>query len=194
LIASFVGFAPINTPALTILVQLDSPSGGHEGGMVAAPVFKRVAQQVLAYMDVPRDIPVTAETLRASRMHAAREKDENLSDVSDFEPVQSSTDAVMNDAAGPVPSSAATLPVPAAPTLELAEGEGIPAPPLVGKTVREVTEKCLKLGLTPILVGTGVAMAQSPEPGATIRRGNRITVQFGRSASLLSASARGRAK
>ena len=53
LIASFVGFAPINTPALTILVQLDSPAGGHEGGMVAAPVFKRVAQQVLAYMDVP---------------------------------------------------------------------------------------------------------------------------------------------
>ncbi len=57
LIASFVGFAPINTPAVTILVQLDSPVGAHEGGQVAAPVFKRVAQQVLAYLDVPRDIP-----------------------------------------------------------------------------------------------------------------------------------------
>ena len=67
LIASFVGFAPINTPAVTILVQLDSPAGAHEGGQVAAPVFKRIAQQVLAYMDVPHDIPVSAETLRASR-------------------------------------------------------------------------------------------------------------------------------
>src|ERR1700676_2296530 len=53
LIASFVGFAPINTPAVTILVQLDSPAGAHEGGQVAAPVFQRVAQQVLAYLEVP---------------------------------------------------------------------------------------------------------------------------------------------
>src|SRR5713101_1082908 len=57
LIASFVGFAPINTPAVTILVQLDSPAGRHEGGQVAAPVFQRVAQQVLAYLEVPRDVP-----------------------------------------------------------------------------------------------------------------------------------------
>jgi cell division protein FtsI (penicillin-binding protein 3) len=191
LIASFVGFAPINTPALTILVQLDSPSGGHEGGMVAAPVFKRVAQQVLAYMDVPRDIPVTAETLRAGRMQAAREKDENLSDASDFEPVQTSTAGAFDDPAPPASNSAPATP---APTVELAEGEGIPAPQLVGETVREVTEQCLKLGLTPVLVGTGVATAQSPEPGAMVRRGNRITVQFARSASLLSASARGKLK
>ena len=61
LIASFVGFAPINTPAITILVQLDSPVGIHEGGQVAAPVFQRVAQQVLAYMNVPHDISVQTE-------------------------------------------------------------------------------------------------------------------------------------
>jgi cell division protein FtsI (penicillin-binding protein 3) len=191
LIASFVGFAPINTPALTIFVQLDSPAGGHEGGTVAAPVFKRVAQQVLAYMDVPRDIPVTAETLRASRMQAAREKDESLSDASDFEPVQTSTAGVFDD---PGPAAPNATPPVSAPTVEIADGEGIPAPQLVGKTVREVTEQCLKLGLTPILIGTGVATTQSPEPGAMIRRGNRITIQFARSASLLSASARGKVK
>jgi cell division protein FtsI/penicillin-binding protein 2 len=191
LIASFVGFAPINTPALTILVQLDSPAGGHEGGVVAAPVFKRVAQQVLAYMDVPRDIPVTAETLRVSRMQAAREKDENLSDASDFEPVQTSSSGAFYEQS---PAASNAVPAVSAPTAELAEGEGIPAPQLVGKTVREVTEQCLKLGLTPILVGTGMATAQSPEPGAMVRRGNRITVQFARYASLLSASARGKVK
>ena len=58
LIASFTGFAPINNPAVTILVSLDSPVGPHEGGMVAAPVFKRIAEQVLPYMDVARDVPV----------------------------------------------------------------------------------------------------------------------------------------
>jgi hypothetical protein len=74
--------------------------------------------------------------------------------------------------------------------VELAEGQGIPVPQLQGKTVREVTEHCMKLGLTPVLVGTGIASEQSPEPGAMIRRGGRITVRFAREVSLVSATAR----
>jgi cell division protein FtsI (penicillin-binding protein 3) len=191
LIASFVGFAPINTPAVTVYVQLDSPAGAHEGGQVAAPVFKRVAQQVLAYLDVPRDVPVSAETIRASRAQAAHEKDDNLADASDFDPVQAPMDAAADDPAPAIPHAAA---VPTAPTVEIAEGDGVPAPQLLGKTVREVTEECLKMGLAPVLVGTGIATGQSPGPGETIRRGSRITVQFARDASLLSASARAKAK
>jgi hypothetical protein len=78
--------------------------------------------------------------------------------------------------------------------VEIAEGDGVPAPQLLGKTVRDVTQECLKMGLTPVLVGTGIATEQSPDPGATIRRGSRITVQFARDASLLSAAARSKAK
>jgi cell division protein FtsI (penicillin-binding protein 3) len=191
LIASFVGFAPINTPAFTILVQLDSPAGAHEGGQVAAPVFKRVAQQVLAYMEVPRDVPVAAETLRASRAQAAHEKDENLTDASDFDPVQTPATDPPNEIAAAVQRIA---PASTAPTVEFAEGEGIPAPRFLGKTVREVTEECLKLGLTPVLAGTGIATEQSPKPGAAVRRGGRVTVQFARDTSTLSAAARGKMK
>jgi cell division protein FtsI (penicillin-binding protein 3) len=58
-VASFAGFAPINNPAITVLVVLDSPSkGSHEGGIAAAPVFQRVAQQVLEYLHVPHDVPL----------------------------------------------------------------------------------------------------------------------------------------
>lgn len=57
-IASFAGFAPVNKPMVTISVMLDSPQGGHEGGGVAAPLFEHVAQQVLAYMNVPHDVDV----------------------------------------------------------------------------------------------------------------------------------------
>ncbi len=84
LIASFVGFAPINNPAVTILVQLDSPVGEHEGGSVAAPVFKRIAEQVLAYLNVPRDVPVAPATLRAARHSQAAQ----TADVSDYDPAQ----------------------------------------------------------------------------------------------------------
>lgn len=69
LVASFAGFAPVNNPVVSIAVILDSPQGGHMGGEVAAPVFNRVAQQVLAYMNVPHDAEVRSrqrELLRAS--------------------------------------------------------------------------------------------------------------------------------
>jgi cell division protein FtsI (penicillin-binding protein 3) len=189
LIASFVGFAPLNTPAITILVQLDSPVGAHEGGSVAAPVFKRVAQQVLAYLEVPRDVPVGAETLRAGRSQAGPIKDENLSDVSDFDPVQTPEAPVTDAGNSPLPAAGPTTPQ----TVELADGEGIPVPQLLGKTVREATQQCMKMGLNPVLIGTGLATEQSPEAGTLIRRGSRVTVQFGR-ASLLSAAAHGKSK
>jgi cell division protein FtsI (penicillin-binding protein 3) len=183
LIASFVGFAPINTPAVTILVQLDSPIGAHEGGTVAAPTFKRIAQQVLPYLNVSHDVPLSAETLRASR--AATEQ--SLEDVSDFDAAQADSSAVAEDHS---PLSLINMPGSPAPTMELAEGQGIPVPRLQGKTVREATEECMKLGLYPILVGTGIASEQSPEPGVMIRRGSRVTVKFARGVSLLSAVSR----
>ncbi len=184
LIASYVGFAPINAPAVTILVQLDSPVGMHEGGQVAAPTFKRVAQQVLAYLDVPHDLAVPNSVLLANRQ---RNDDRDLADVTDFNPIQVDTAAVvMDDVPGVVEQARGST----APTVELAEGEGIPVPQLQGRTVREVTEQCMKLGLSPVLVGTGIAVEQSPEPGAMTRRGSRITVRFARDASVVSAAAR----
>ncbi len=198
LIASFIGFSPINTPAVTIYVQLDSPVGPHEGGMVAAPVFKRVAEQVLAYLDVPHDIFVPAGTLHARRPPA---NGQNLAEVSDFDPGQLDANAIIENpapTASPLLSgklskiTASAAPGAAGQTVELEEGKGIPVPQLQGRTVREVTEQCMKLGLSPVLAGTGIAVAQSPEPGVLIPRGSRITVQFARQASLTTVADRGR--
>jgi cell division protein FtsI (penicillin-binding protein 3) len=178
LIASFVGFAPINNAAVTILVQLDSPVGLHEGGSVAAPVFKRIAEQVLPYLNVPHDIPVSRTTLRAAR----RSQVSDTADVSDFDPGQLSSSA-LSDSAQTEPIPAAVLPVSAAaPTVELAEGGGISVPDLTGKTVRQVTEICIQLGVNPVLVGAGTVQEQSPPPDTTVRRGASIIFRFGRPA------------
>jgi cell division protein FtsI (penicillin-binding protein 3) len=175
LIASFVGFAPVNNPSVTILVQLDSPVGLHEGGSVAAPVFKRIAEQVLAYRNVPHDIPVAPTTLRAARRSQALQ----TSDVSDFDPAQFSATGFGDSQ----PDAAHAVVVPAsfsAPTVELAEGAGISVPDLTGKTVRQVTEICVQLGVKPVLIGAGTVQRQSPEPGAVVRHGASLTFQFGR--------------
>jgi beta-lactam-binding protein with PASTA domain len=59
------------------------------------------------------------------------------------------------------------------------EGGDIIVPDFAGKTMREVTEMCLQLGLDPVLVGSNLATDQTPGEGATVKRGAKITVQFG---------------
>ena len=73
-VASFIGFAPVNTPAITIAVILDSPVGLHQGGQVCAPVFKRIAQQVLEYLHVPHDLDVK-NPQRDALMASAKDSD-----------------------------------------------------------------------------------------------------------------------
>jgi cell division protein FtsI (penicillin-binding protein 3) len=60
-IGSFAGFAPVNNPAISVAVIIDSPSGMGWGADVSAPVFKEVAQEVLEYLGVPHDEPMQAQ-------------------------------------------------------------------------------------------------------------------------------------
>src|SRR5262249_33772576 len=80
-VASFSGFAPVNTPVVSVLVVLDSPVGPHEGGQVAAPVFSRVTQQVLAYLNVPHDVELQKEAKRRLVLRA-HVKEEDVSEGS----------------------------------------------------------------------------------------------------------------
>lgn len=61
-VASFAGFAPVNDPAVSIAVIIDSPTAVNDHGTaVSAPVFKEVAQEVLEYLGVPHDEPMRAQ-------------------------------------------------------------------------------------------------------------------------------------
>jgi cell division protein FtsI (penicillin-binding protein 3) len=54
-VGSFVGFVPADAPRLAMIIVIDEPQGEAWGGVVAAPVFRRVGEQVLTYLGVPRD-------------------------------------------------------------------------------------------------------------------------------------------
>jgi len=60
-IGSFAGFAPLNNPQIVVAVILDSAVGLHQGGQIAAPVFRRISQQVLEYWHVPHDLPLAPQ-------------------------------------------------------------------------------------------------------------------------------------
>src|SRR5438093_4253134 len=57
-IGSFVGFAPVNNPAVVIIVVIDEPLGAYHGGDVAAPVFREIAEQILPDLNVVPDVEV----------------------------------------------------------------------------------------------------------------------------------------
>ncbi|MEE8289884.1 MAG: penicillin-binding protein 2 [Candidatus Tectomicrobia bacterium] len=69
-LASFVGYAPAEAPQLVILVMVDEPEISRWGSQAAAPVFRRVAQQALHYLQIPPQ-HAAAATLRSIRTHDA---------------------------------------------------------------------------------------------------------------------------
>jgi cell division protein FtsI (penicillin-binding protein 3) len=81
-VASFAGFAPINDPAITVVVVLDSAVGLHQGGQVSAPVFTRIAQQVLEYLHTPHDteIPASQQLLLAQTKNNDKDLEEGSPD------------------------------------------------------------------------------------------------------------------
>jgi cell division protein FtsI (penicillin-binding protein 3) len=52
-VASFVGFTPSENAEIAIAVLIDEPQEEYYGGTVAAPAFKKIAQETLNYLGVP---------------------------------------------------------------------------------------------------------------------------------------------
>jgi cell division protein FtsI (penicillin-binding protein 3) len=172
-IASFVGFAPVNNPPVTVLVVLDSPVGLHMGGDTAAPLFKRVMEQILAYLGVPHDQPLSPqqqkEFARAGVPPAAPAATE--ADLED------APGTVVGDSGEPASNSKDADPS-TVQTAAFNDGSAVAMPNFAGRSVRDVTESCLQLGLNPVLIGNGIAAEQSPEPGTQVPRGGRVTIHF----------------
>ena len=68
--ASFVGFVPYDEPKIVIAVSLDEPHPVYYGGEVAAPIFSRVASEILAYWQISQS-SVPEEVIK-NRARAAR--------------------------------------------------------------------------------------------------------------------------
>ncbi|WP_020675394.1 penicillin-binding protein [Geopsychrobacter electrodiphilus] len=63
MVASFIGMVPAENPVILLLVTIDEPQDKIYGGLVAAPVFSRIADEALRYLDVPPTTVVAKQTL-----------------------------------------------------------------------------------------------------------------------------------
>jgi cell division protein FtsI (penicillin-binding protein 3) len=52
-VSSFMGFVPADDARLAILVVIDEPKGTPYGGVVAAPVFRKIAEETLRSLGIP---------------------------------------------------------------------------------------------------------------------------------------------
>ena len=85
-VASFVGFAPVNNPAITIAVVMDSPDHRfHFGAEASAPLFHDLAQQILEYLGVPHDEPMQSPKEMAKVQATAVQEEEPAEHVDDLD-------------------------------------------------------------------------------------------------------------
>ncbi|MET0648864.1 MAG: penicillin-binding protein [Pyrinomonadaceae bacterium] len=178
-VASFVGFAPLENPAVVIIVVIDEAVGLHQGGQVAAPVFREIANQVLPYLDVMPDQEPEAKATPGQLAAATA-------------PATVLPTATRGGAAAEhegVAVGASSLPVVA----ERGAGEigevvyaaarekELLMPDLRGRSVRDVARICERLGLELEARGEGRALRQSPEVGEPLAPRQTVRIEFGRS-------------
>ncbi|HTM34783.1 MAG TPA: penicillin-binding protein [Vicinamibacterales bacterium] len=149
---SFVGFVPSRNPALAIIVMIDSPrAGGDTGGVVAAPIFQRIAADALRHLGVPLSVNPSPAIIVPRRAAGAP-----------LAPVQPVVVPVRN-----IGRDITSLPVTSLPDLR-------------GYGAREAVHELVRLGLTPRVRGLGIVVDQEPDPGAPIEPGTTCTLVLDR--------------
>ncbi len=158
-VASFVGFAPVQNPAVVIIVVIDEPAGAYHGGDVAAPVFSEIAEQILPDLGVAPDTKLKeVPQLIARDQRSTHDSDDSPAATKAAEP-QSGDGAVVYTSA---------------------TGEAMLMPDFRGRSVSDVARACSRLGLKLEAHGDGRVWRQSPMPGTQVETGQTVYFDFGR--------------
>ena len=181
--ASFLGFAPLENPAVVVVVTITGTTGiAGYGGSAAGPVFEKVMSTALRRRGVMRDVPEEIEELiakqdKANRAATPRERTADADTVAEIsDPL---TPEEMAQATGQDqnldPNALKDEPA----ILSVAKTQPR-APDFVGKTVKDVMEEAAAQGVEIDMLGNGLARAQMPPAGAVLRPGEHIQVRFAR--------------
>ena len=189
-VPSFVGFAPVNQPSITVVIVLDSPIGEYYGGLVAAPVFPRVVTQVLRFRDVPPEIPVPGPSKPEPPLPPVEMADMVPSPpaprVEELRAGQAIlVAATQHPGSAPRPAHLLGRVSHLSAGRPSTSGDGVSVrvtdrsvPDFRGQTVREVVSRTTALGLHLEWSGHGRARRQWPTAGTPVARGQKVLVEF----------------
>jgi len=162
-VSSFIGFAPLPQPKITVLVQIDEPKGSHYGGDVSAPFFQKIAQETLMLLKIPPDQSLPLRKIAPLTVDAGSE--DYLPNAIPIEPLQSIAKIQSEE------ESPREISVPVG-------GELIVLPDFRGMAKRKVLDRCMDLGIRLQANGSGVAVYQWPVPGSKVQIGATLSVTF----------------
>jgi len=143
-----MGFFPSEDPQIVMLVTLDEPQRDKWGGLAAAPIFKKIGEQILTRFKTNiREIP---------SLPLEQEKGSGIMTVK-YVPEGSN--------AGGRTSS------------EEGDDESV-MPDFRGMTVREALKRAQERGIELMVKGSGWALSQEPSPGILLEDHATCTVSF----------------
>lgn len=185
-VASFVGFAPADNPQVAMLVIIDEPVGPYYGGVIAAPVFGAVMQDVLQYLKVAPQSSSSASAAKAAHVLVPSVINFSPADaVSELKKaglggrIEESGDRVADQIPKPgsrVPPGSSILLYTVTPRYLTGE---VTVPDLGGQTLRQAADALAELGLSVRPAGTGAKVVkQDPPPGGKVLPGTTITLYF----------------
>jgi cell division protein FtsI (penicillin-binding protein 3) len=172
---SFMGFTPVQNPALVIIVTLNGTSGNAGyGGAAAGPVFNVVAAEALRILDIPKDVPEepAKDELRAKKAEPNEADDLSIAGLDDTQPNILEDD----DSAAPTEQKPAV----AQGGLDPAGAAAPRVPNFRGKTDREVMALASLKGIPVVMAGSGTVNYQMPLAGEILLPGQKVKVKLTR--------------
>lgn len=192
-VASFMGIAPINNPEIVALVIIDEPQGyPNQGGQIAAPVFKAVAEDTLRYLGVVSQYTyeeensgdIETEAKLVSVPEVVNLSLEEATKVLTLEGLKIETVGQGKVVTSQTPAGMAKVEEGSKVILNLGAGDQslvpgmVTVPDLTGKRIREVAELLSAMGLKLDPEGHGKVVRQEPIPGTKIQAGQEVKVFF----------------
>ncbi|HET7321716.1 MAG TPA: penicillin-binding transpeptidase domain-containing protein, partial [Longimicrobiaceae bacterium] len=165
--ASFIGYFPAKDPQLVIYAKIDQPQGAaYFGGLTAAPVTRETLEGILA----ARNAPLDGASLLAARLEEAPSPAPRHRAEGPLRPLQPEREGTYVFELG-ASLAEPRPPAPAAP---------VPLPDLSGLPLRDAIRRAHSLGLHVELRGGGKVASTAPAAGASISRGDTLTLLGGR--------------
>ena len=183
-IGSFLGFAPMDAPRIAVLLIVDEANVPVDyGSVTAAPFARDILEQSLLYLGIAPEraeeplpvvsVPDVTGMPVAAAIEALREAGfKHVLDGSGAKVIAQMPAA----GAGMTAGSLVMLYVDG--EADLLGDERVSVPDVAGLSVLEANKLVRSYGLTMVIEGSGIAVAQAPEAGSQVTPTTRVTVTF----------------
>ncbi|WP_202076977.1 PASTA domain-containing penicillin-binding protein [Caldalkalibacillus salinus] len=184
---SFIGLAPKDDPELVVYVAVDAPDVTHYsvGGSVVAQIFKHIMRSSLQYLSVLPEVGEEEENIQPHEVDKVTVQDyKGVSIMTARQKAEDEGLEVVTVGEGTTVSEQLPAPhtkLPKGSRIYLLTGERqqqTQVPDFTEWSVRSVLDWSNVAQVQVNIVGSGYASDQSLDPGATIRAGDEMTINF----------------